>query len=113
MKIKISVADGVHGQPVEGMKVTLLNLSHDARAGRIQGRTNGAGEFEYSGFHTDPVIGEVCHVELDAEAYFTTLGMTCLYKKIIIQIRIPNPENECRITSLITPFAQTTYCVQR
>lgn len=107
MNITVIVFDGVHGQPAEGIAVSIGRHSHDSQIGIGQGHANEKGQFRYAANRSDITDGETYYIEINIESYFATLGIASSQRRIIIFFRVFG-EDEFRIASLITPFAQTT-----
>jgi 5-hydroxyisourate hydrolase-like protein (transthyretin family) len=116
MEISVTVIDGIHGQPAEGVEVRVA-CRQDGPDGmeveRARARTNGNGQVRYGDRRAAYGDGERYFIEIDADIYFASLGIACWPKKVTVGFRVLNPEDEYQVMSMLTPFMQATYCVRR
>lgn len=112
MDIAINVVDGVSGRPAEGVDVSVVARSAGESRHCICGLTDAEGSFTYSPGTERLVNGERYTVELGVDSYFTSLGLMAGYKQIELLVRIVNAEKDCRIVTLITPFAHAIWTVR-
>jgi 5-hydroxyisourate hydrolase-like protein (transthyretin family) len=112
MHITVTVIDGVHGQPAEGIEVSIVSRHNGLQVDETKGHTDGRGQLEYSDRHPSPASGVTYHVEIDIDSYFATLGIVSWHKKVATLFRVLDPEDAYQIVSLITPFTQVMSCVR-
>ncbi len=105
MKVNVSVIDGMHGRPAEGVQVSLVIGQAGESVTRVGGLTGSRGNFRYSYEAESWAYGGNCGVVIDVDAYFTSLGIVAGYKQIALQVRLANTDGECHIVTIITPFA--------
>jgi len=111
VNITVTVIDGISGHPADGVKVTIVSRPAGGPPRRLGGLTDAQGNFMYSSGVERLAGSEGYTVELDVDAYFTSLGIVARYKQIALLVRILNTEKDYRIGTLITPFAHATWGV--
>jgi 5-hydroxyisourate hydrolase-like protein (transthyretin family) len=112
MNITVTVIDGMHGQPAEGIEVAIMSHLDGIPVEEVRGHTDRHGQVEYSNRHASRVVPSAYHVEIDIDAYYATLGIVSWQKKVITFFRVLDPEDAYRVSSFITPFAQAMSCVR-
>ena len=112
VNININVVDGVSGRPAEGVDVNIVGQSAEEWHHCIRGLTDSQGNFTYSSGAERLPARERYTVELDVDAYFTSLGLMAGYRQISLLVRIAGAEKDYRIVTLITPFAHATWSVR-
>ncbi len=112
VEIMVSVLDGMHGRPAEGVQVSLVIRQVGEPAIRVGGLTSSRGNFRYSSGAEGQVYAENCGVLIDVDAYFTSLGIVAGYKQIALQVRLANTDDECHIVTIITPFAHVAASIR-
>jgi 5-hydroxyisourate hydrolase-like protein (transthyretin family) len=112
MNITVTVIDGMHGQPAEGIEVAIVSRQDGVPVEQVRGHTDRHGQLEYSDQCADRTGPASYHVEIDIDAYYATLGIVSWHKKVATFFRVLNPEDTYRVSSFITPFAQATSCAR-
>jgi len=108
--VLVSVVDGIHGQPANGVRVQLSRSNGNATASAVSGYTNEEGQFRF--VETSPYSGGVTYsVELDVDRYFSVIGIASFYRRTTLMFRVLNANDEYRIRFLITPFSEFTDCM--
>lgn len=108
MNITVTVIDGISGHPAEGVEVTVVGR-HNGGQARLDGLTDVRGDFIYSPESERLSKGEHYIVELDVDAYFTSMGIMAGYKQVTIVVRVIDTQADYRVGMLITPFAHATW----
>lgn len=112
MNITVTVIDGIHGHPAEGIEVAIVSRQGGVPVEQVRGQTDRHGRLEYSDQYADGAGPAAYHVEIDIDAYYATLGIVSWHKKVAMFFRVLNPEDTYRVSSFITPFAQATSCTR-
>jgi 5-hydroxyisourate hydrolase-like protein (transthyretin family) len=83
--LSVTVADVMHGRAAEGV-VSVLERQVDGKWKTIaQGASDPSGAISIA----QTILPGMYRLELDAEAYFTTAGITPLIPRITITFRVP------------------------
>jgi 5-hydroxyisourate hydrolase-like protein (transthyretin family) len=112
VKIRVSVIDGVHGRPAEGVQVSLVISQVREPSIQVGGHTDSYGNFSYSSGAESPAYAENCGVLIEVDAYFASLGIMAGYKQIALQLRLANACGEHQIVTIITPYAHVAASIR-
>jgi 5-hydroxyisourate hydrolase-like protein (transthyretin family) len=113
MEIYVEVIDGIHGKPAEGVAVSFVSSPGGIEVEREDQRTDQLGRVSYAGRRIGMAGGETYSIEIDAHIYFGTLGIDFWQRKVAVFFQPADPDEEYYITSLITPYMQSTFCVRQ
>lgn len=109
MSFSTCVIDGVYGRPAEGVPIRLYGMSEDHWRELGRGRTDSDGRISSL---LDTSSGwALVRLELDLDAYFSTLGITSCYPVITITMRIADASDSHLVSLLITPSSYVTFQV--
>lgn len=109
MNITVSVIDGVYGRPAEGVEVRIAFSSPGEPDMKSKGPTDFEGNFSYSADTESMVRSQTCGVQLDVDAYFTSLGIIAGWTQMTLLTRIIDSEHTHRVVAVITPFNLTAW----
>jgi 5-hydroxyisourate hydrolase-like protein (transthyretin family) len=112
VKIKVSVFDGMHGIPAEGVQISLVIRPAGEPAIEVDGLTDSRGNFGYSSGAESMAYAASCGVLMDVAAYFTSLGIVVGYNQIALELRPANTDGEYQIVTIITPFAHVAASIR-
>jgi 5-hydroxyisourate hydrolase len=108
MSILVSVVDGMHGRPAEGLGVHLGSQIEGAWQEVVKGRTDENGRF--GALDGEPLLKRGVHrLELDIDGYYTTLGLAPFCPRVTIDFRVSDSGERYHIPVVITPFGCATY----
>lgn len=110
MDITVTVTDGFHGKPAEGVDVCISGVVDDIAEERTESRTNGSGQVTYTAGNLTAMCGGVFQVEINVDTYFAALGVTPWNKKLVVYFRVTDVRDKYDIMSLITPYTLAMYC---
>jgi 5-hydroxyisourate hydrolase len=116
MDINVHVTDGIHGHPAEGVGVRVTSCRGgmgDTEIEKARGRTDRDGQFRCFERITSIIKGGKYSIEIDADIYFASLGISCWQQKVALLFCVIDPGDEYEVTSVLTPFMQATYCIRR
>ena len=100
--VSVTVTDVMHGRAAEGV-LSLLEQQVDGKWKAIaRGASDPAGTISVD----EPMRPGVYRLELDAEAYFTTAGITPLIPRITITFRIPETSMHWLLQTYIAANSQ-------
>ena len=105
MNFSVHVTDGVYGQPAAGILIRLDEIRQRGAAQR-QNSTDAQGQAMFD-FDTEQSFG-IVRLELDIDAYFSTLGVKPVYPNISIVCRLPDQVHNRLVKLIVTP---STYVV--
>jgi 5-hydroxyisourate hydrolase-like protein (transthyretin family) len=104
MNITVRVIDCLNGKGAEGVAVLLSDQLDE-----VCGCTDEKGRFNYVNGREVGFGRDTYRLELDIDAYFSTLGIIPFCRKIIVAFRLLDPAEEFKITTLITANSYVTY----
>jgi 5-hydroxyisourate hydrolase-like protein (transthyretin family) len=100
--LSVTVTDVMHGRAAEGV-LSLLERQVD---GKWKTMARGASDPSGTISVADPMRPGIYRLELDAEAYFTTAGITPLIPRISITFRIPETSMHWLLQTYIAANSQ-------
>jgi len=104
MNLSVHVTDGVYGQPATGISIRLADIPQRTAAKR-QGSTDAEGRAIFA--FSEQAFG-IVRLELDTDAYFSTLGVKPVYPNISIVCRLRQQGRNQQVSLIVTP---STYVV--
>jgi 5-hydroxyisourate hydrolase-like protein (transthyretin family) len=102
MILSTCLIDGVYGKPAVGVPVRIYGMSRENWTEVYRGTTDGSGRTSSS---LDAGGGSVVRLELNLDAYFSTLGVVSRYPMITLVLRITEANASQRVSLLVTPSA--------
>jgi 5-hydroxyisourate hydrolase len=100
--LSVTVTDVMHGRAAEGV-MSLLERQVDGKwKAMARSASNSSGTISVA----DPMRPGIYRLELDAEAYFTTAGITPLIPRITITFRIPETSTHWLLQTYIAANSQ-------
>lgn len=100
--LSVTVTDVMHGRAAEGV-LSFLERQVD---GKWKAMARGASDPSGTISVADPMRPGIYRLELDAEAYFTTAGITPLIPRITITFRIPETSMNWLLQTYIAANSQ-------
>lgn len=106
MSFSVDVTNAIYGRPAEGVRIRLFSRVDGAWREIGQDRTDASGRVALL---LDASKDRFVRLELDLDAYYSTLGVKPAHPVITLTLRLTGKRAAPRVLLLVAPSAYVTY----